>query len=125
MRKKSLYIIFNRINRINIMDGEVLGYYFIIMMCLGTACWACPPIISFCRRVCCEDSDEEYEYDDDEDMETPLSSPVSSESSSNSDGIYEMQLKPDYSSSEELEDRFVRVKINVQQEIGSDEDMSR
>ncbi len=130
MRKKSLYIIFNIINRINIMDGEMLGYYFILMIVIGTGCWVCPPILKFCHHACCEDSDEDEDEYDDEDIDTPLNSPASSSnssdsSSSSSDGVYEMQLKPDYSSSEELEDRFVRVKINDQQEISSIENMIR
>ena len=46
---------------------------------------------------------------EEEDVITPLASPASSTSS---EGTYELALKPDYSSSEEPEDRYIRIKIN-------------
>lgn len=80
----------------------MLGYYFYIMGCVGVACWLCPKI----KKVCCEESDDE-EYEEEE-MITPLASPSSSTSS---EGTYELALKPDYSSGDEIEDRYMRVKV--------------
>jgi|APSaa5957512535_1039671.scaffolds.fasta_scaffold20575_3 hypothetical protein len=105
MRKKILYIISNNFN----MEGKILGYYFVIMGCVAFACWVCPIIKKRAHRICCESSDEEYDEEyDEEEMITPLASPSSSTSS---EGTYELALKPDYSSSDEFEDRYVRVKV--------------
>lgn len=83
----------------------MLGYYFYIMGCVGVACWLCPKIKKVGYRICCEESDDE-EYE--EEMITPLASPSSSTSS---EGTYELALKPDYSSGDEIEDRYMRVKV--------------
>ena len=86
---------------------EILAYYMFLGLIIGIGCYACPKIKKVCHRICCEDSDDE-EYEE-EDVITPLASPASSTSS---EGTYELALKPDYSSSEEPEDRHIRIKIN-------------
>ena len=47
------------------MEGDMLGYYFYIMGCVGVACWLCPKIKKVGYRICCEESDDE-EYDEEE-----------------------------------------------------------
>lgn len=86
---------------------EILAYYMFLGLIVGIGCYVCPMIKKVSHRICCEDSDDE-DYEEDE-IITPLASPSSSTSS---EGTYEMTLKPDYSSSEEPEDRYVRVKIH-------------
>lgn len=87
------------------MSGdEILAYYFLLMCVVGVGCTICPKIKKVCHRICCEESDDE-DYHEEEAI-TPLASPASSTSS----GEYELALKPDYSSSEEPEDRYMRVK---------------
>jgi len=124
MRKKILYIIFNRSNRINIMNGEMLGYYFIFMIVIGSCCWIGPPLIACCRDNCCEYSEDEYDSDDDyeDDYEDDAVAPLSPASSGSSDGVYEMQLKPDYSSSEEVDDRWIRIKVSGGSKYNSEDE---
>ena len=85
------------------MNGDQILLYYVFLMCVvGTGCIVCPKLFNGCKKICCENDDDMIETCD----ITPLSSPASSTSS----GEYELTLKPDYSSSEEPEDRYVRVK---------------
>ena len=118
MRIKILYIIFDNFN----MEGEILGYYFFIMAVTAAACYICPIIKKCLIHECCEissDEEEEEYVEDDYDDVTPLASPSSS---SSSEGTYEMTLKPDYSSSDEPEDRWVRIKVYNSQGLSSEEE---
>lgn len=87
------------------MNGDQILLYYVFLMCVvGTGCFVCPKLLNGCKKICCEDEELMIETVN----LTPLSSPASSTSS----GEYELALKPDYSSSEEPEDRYVRVKVN-------------